>query len=153
MKYINDKGKEVASNYYEGILQLRNISEEVIKAVNEMLQKNKKVFIAKEEKVKNGYDLYLSSQKFIQHAAKELQRKFGGEVKVSKKLYGLDKQTSKKIYRITVLFRLSDFKVGDTVKIPGRFIKITRLGKKVHGVDVDSGKKISVDYDKIIKTR
>jgi len=150
MKYINDRGKQVASNYYEGILQLRNPDKEVIKFVNDSIKQDERVFVSKKNKVRNGFDYYLSSQRFLRNIGKRLQEKFGGEVKVSKKLYGVSKETSKKIYRVTVLFRLPDFKVGDTVKIPGRFIKVTDLGSKVYGVDVDTGKKISVDYDKIV---
>ncbi len=150
MKYVNDKGREVASNYYEGILQLRNPSGEVIKFVKDAIKDEERVFVAKRNRVRNGFDYKLSSKKFLMDIGKRLQRKFGGEVKTSSKLYGVSRETSKKIYRVTVLFRLPNFKVGDIVKIPGRFVKVTRLGSRVFGIDVDSGKKISFDYDKVI---
>ena len=149
MEYFNDKGKPVAQNYYEGVLQLRDVTKEVIKKTKEMIEYNDRVFIAKETKVKNGVDLFLSSQKLMQMIAKDLQRIFGGEVNITRKLYSVNRQTSKEIYRVTVLFRMFKFKVGDVVKAGAKLIRITRIDKKVHGIDTDSGKKISVSYDKV----
>jgi len=146
MQFKNDKGYDVAQNYFEGTLQLRNPTKEVIQYTKNMIKEDGRAFIAKELKVKNGIDLYLSSQKFMQVIGKELQRKFGGEYNISRKLFTLKRQTSKQVYRVTVLFRLHDFKIGDVIKTRGRFIKVTRIENKVYGLDVDSGKKISVDY-------
>jgi nonsense-mediated mRNA decay protein 3 len=149
MEYLNDKGKPVAANYYEGILQLRNPTKEVIRAVRNMVEGNDLIFTAKEARVKGGFDLFLSSQKIMQVIAKNLQKRFGGEIKISKKLYGIDRQTSKNIYRVTVLFRLPKFKVGDVVKAGNRLVKITKMGSKVFGIDTEKGKKLSFDYSKI----
>jgi nonsense-mediated mRNA decay protein 3 len=146
MEYRNDKGKPVASNYYEGVLQLRNPTKEFVKKAKKLIEENKLIFIAKQVKVVNGTDLYLSSQKQMQVIARELHSKFGGEMKISSKLHTVNRQTSKKVFRLTILLRLPKFKVGDIVKTRGRFIKVKTMGKKVFGVDVDTGKKISVDY-------
>ncbi|MBW2996395.1 hypothetical protein KY332_03785 [Candidatus Woesearchaeota archaeon] len=149
MIYRNDEGKVVASNYYEGNLQLRNVTKKIVKEARALVEMNKPAFIAKEVKFKNGKDLYLSSQKTMQVIAKTLQKKYGGEVKISRKLFGVRRQTSKKVYRLTVLYRMPRFKVGDVVKAGAKIMKITRLGNRVYGIDVEKGKKISVDYDKV----
>lgn len=146
MEYKSDKGGPATRNYFEGILQLRNPTKEAVRAVRSMVERNKRAFIAKEERVVNGIDLYLSSQKFLQILGKMLQNKFGGELKISRKLFTVHRITSKRVYRVTVLFRLPKFKVGDIVKTRGRLIKVKSLGKKVFGIDIETGKKITVDY-------
>ena len=150
MEYFNDKGKAVADNYYEGTLQLRNPTKEVIQFAKNFIERNDKIFIAKESKVKGGVDLILSSQKIMQKIGKRLQKSFGGELKISRRLFSMNRLTSKAVYRVTVLFRLHKFKIGDIVKVGAKLIKITRIQQnKVFGIDVDSGKKISVNYDKV----
>ena len=149
MIYLNDEGKTVASNYYEGNLQLRNVTKKIIKEARALIEMNKPAFIVKEVKFKNGKDLYLSSQKTMQLVARTLQKKYGGEVKLSRKLFGVKRQTSKKVYRLTVLYRYPLFKVGDVVKAGAKIMKITRLGNRVYGIDVEKNKRISVNYDKI----
>ena len=93
--------------YFEGILQLRNPNEEAISFIRNQFKKRKNVFIAKEEKLKTGIDLYISSNRFILSLGKKLKESFKGELKTSRKLYGVDRQTGKLRYRVTVLFRLS----------------------------------------------
>ncbi len=146
MEYKSNKGVPVADNYFEGTLQLRNPTKELVKAAKRMIEENKLVFIAKEVKVTTGIDLYLSSQRQMQVIAKKLQKKFGGEYRISRKLFTVKRQTSKYVYRIAVLLRLPNFKIGDVVKTRGRFIKVKHMGNRVFGVDVDTGKKINVDY-------
>jgi len=132
--------------YYEGILQLRNPTKEVISAVRNLLEENRNVFIAKEVKLSNGLDLYLSSQKYLQFIGKNLQNRFGGELKISRKLFAIKRITSKNVYRLTVLFRLPKFKVGDIIKARGKLVKVKHLGKKVIGTDIETGKRVSIDY-------
>ena len=111
-------------NYYEGKLQLRNPNEEVINFIRNQFKlrnsknfeslensknfqkHNEKVWIAKQETVKNGMDLYISSNRFLLALGKKLKKSFKGELKKSRKLHSKDRQTSKTTYRVTVLFRL-----------------------------------------------
>jgi len=94
------------SEYYEGILQLRNPNEEVINFIRNQFKNNEKVWIAKQEKLKTGIDLYVSSNKFLLRLGKKLKKSFKGELKVSRKLHSKDRMTSKTIYRVTVCFKL-----------------------------------------------
>jgi len=93
-------------NYYEGILQLRNPNEEVVNFVRNQFKNNEKVWIAKQENLKTGIDLYISSNKFLLALGKKLKNSFKGELKTSRKLHSRNRVTSKNIYRVTVLFRL-----------------------------------------------
>ena len=135
-----------SKDYYEGILQLRNPTKEVIKAAKNMIARDKSVFMAKQEKVVNGIDLYISSQKFLQKLGKKLQKQFGGELKISRKLFTVKRITSKRVYRVTVLFRLPKFKIGDIIRARGKQIKVIGLKNKVLGIDTETGKKLTIDY-------
>ena len=92
---MNDKGRSVASNYYEGTLQLRNVTKNIIKEARRLVERYPPAFIAKDVKVRNGRDLFLSSQRTMRAIARELQSKYGGEVKLSRKLHTVNRQTRK----------------------------------------------------------
>jgi len=94
------------SKYYEAILQIRPNSENVIRFVNGVIDQRKDVFITKEDRLKEGTDLYITSQRYTRSLISRLKEKFGGEVTITKKLYS-QRKDGKKLYRSTFLFRLS----------------------------------------------
>jgi nonsense-mediated mRNA decay protein 3 len=95
--------------YYEAILQIRSapedVHEAVIKAVREAGAKG--VFVSRVASTKNGKDYYLSSKRFTVNLGRKLKKRFKGQIKLSRKLYGKDRQTSRLLYRVTVLYRHS----------------------------------------------
>ena len=94
------------AGYYEAILQLRPAKREVLDFVDEMLQR-KGITISKIIKLKTGVDIYVSDQKFARSVlGPQLKRRFKGELKITRSLYGQNKLTSRLVYRATVLFRL-----------------------------------------------
>lgn len=96
--------KKLKGRYYEATLQIRPKNERVLKFVEEYCNNKKNVFISKIEEEKYGYDIFLSDQKEARSLGSLLKKKFGGELKESKKLFG--RKEGKDIYRGTVLFRL-----------------------------------------------
>lgn len=100
-KYILSKDQ-----YYEAILQLRPKNKKVLDYVLKQIEKRKNVFISKRIELKTGIDLYMSDRKFTMALGKKLKKTFKGNVKLSRKLYGFDRVRGKKVYRVTVLFRL-----------------------------------------------
>ena len=97
--------KQFRSDYYEAIIQLRPHREDILAFIqNQILQRND-VFISKIQDLKTGIDIYISSQKFVRSLARRLKSVFRGEVTLSYTLHTEDRQTSKKKYRATLLFR------------------------------------------------
>ena len=52
-------------------------------------------------------DLYLDSMKLAVQIARKLKKVFKGELKITTKLFSVSRETSKRINRVTVLFRKS----------------------------------------------
>lgn len=140
--------------YFEGVLQLRDVDEEVIDyAVDEARKQNQRgIFITKKLKVRNGFDIYLTKRGYIHELARELLNKFGGETKASKKLFSRDKQRSRDIYRINVLFRQSKFRKGDILNIDNELFKVKKIDRNLTVVNIKTGKKTLI-MPKHIKIR
>jgi len=132
--------------YFEGILQLRNVKEEVINFAVRFIEKKDRGMIAKVKDVKNGVDIYMAPQKLLRSLGTKLQNNFGGQLTVSTKLHTKNHLTSKEVYRVNVLFRMPNFKKGDVVIYKGDKIKILAMHKKVNAKVLDSGKKLVLNY-------
>ncbi len=138
------------SQYYQSILQLRNPDDEVETFVYQriMASSHKGISLSKIKKVRNGIDYYLSSNTFAIHLGRELERKFGGYLKVSEKLHSKDRQTSKDLYRVNVFYKPLSVRIGDVVRHEGSVIRITGIGKKISGIDIATGKKQLIGFRK-----
>lgn len=146
------KCSKKGTQYFEGILQLRNPTQEVIEFIRSEArkQKEKGIYITKEEKIAygKGMDFYFTSQKYIQNLGQKLQNTFGGILKINPSLFSRNRQTSKDLFRVNVLFELLDFKVGDIVAIDNKVVHVTEIGKIGIGHDLKTGKKTNFDYRK-----
>ena len=130
-------------NYYQGILQLRNINDKILGFVYAKINKRDDVAVTKTVKFPNGIDLYVTSQKFIRILGKKLMESFGGELKVSSKLHTRNKQ-GKDLYRINVLFKLSKHKIGDVVAIRGDEFRLLQIGNKIFARNLKTGKRATI---------
>src|SRR3989344_3607306 len=74
------------SEYYEAILQLREVADEVIDFVDKEIEK-KNIFVAKVKPVTNGHDYYLGNANLTKNLGKTLQEKYGGEFTVTATLF------------------------------------------------------------------
>ena len=131
------------SDYYQGILQLRDINEEIVSFVHNQIKKRGNIAITKTVKFPNGLDLYITSQKFIRILGKKLKDSFGGELKVSSKLHTRSKQ-GKDLYRVNVFFKLAKYKKGDVVSVRGDDVRLISIGKKIFARNLKTGKKITI---------
>jgi NMD protein affecting ribosome stability and mRNA decay len=130
--------------YYEGILQLRGKDiTQALALVKSSLQEG--VFINKIVEHKQGVDLYLTSKNFLHKISKILNDNFGGEVLFSKRIFSRDKMTSKDIWRVSVLFRLWDFGLGDIILVNDKLVRVEKcLDGKVLGFDLRNEKHVNL---------
>ena len=138
------------SEYYEAILQLRDVSDEVIDFVDKEIEK-KNILVAKTKKVTNGHDYYLGNGNLTRNLGKTLQEKYGGEFTVTATLF--TRKEGKPVYRLTVLFRAMPFKKGDQVEYHDETYNVIMSGKKLMLQHLKTGKKIQVWYKDMKKVK
>lgn len=135
--------KFARSNYYQGILQLRDVNDEILDFVGNQIKKRNDVAVTRTVKYANGVDLYLTSQRFIKALGKKLRESFGGQLKISSKLHTKNRQ-GRELYRVNALFRLPKYKAGDVVSIRGDEVKLISIGGKIFAKDMKTGRKIRI---------
>jgi NMD protein affecting ribosome stability and mRNA decay len=140
---MEQKIKFARPNYYQGILQLRDVDNEVVDFVRNQIDKRNDVLITKTVKAGNGIDMYITSQKFIRILGKKLKESFGGELKTSVKLH-TKSRTGKDLYRVNVLFRPVKHKRGDIIVVRGDEVKLLAVGRRIFARDMKTGKKIKI---------
>jgi len=138
-------------HYFEGVLQLRNCSDEVVAFVLSSIKSDKKARIARIEKKKNGIDYYLSSQRYLRSLGKKIREKFSGELIESRKLFSRNRQTSRNIYRVFVMFRQHNIRKGDIISLRGEKLKVVSLGARISVKD-SKGRKRFVEFSELRKT-
>ena len=143
--------KESNNQYFEGILQLRNPSQEIIDFIESKLKKHEKFSISKIVEQKEGLDLYVSDKRYMQRLAQELQKQFGGLIKTSPQLFSRNKQTSKDIFRVNTCIRFYDFSKNDVVRITNKYVRITNIRKKISGINIETNKRVSFGITDDIK--
>ncbi len=116
-------------NYFEAVLQLREVTQQIVDFVEEELRRTEHP-IAKVTELKNGLDYYLADNELTRALGKKLQQKFGGELKVTASLH--TKKDDKEKYRVTVLFRYPGFSKGDDVTYEGEEWTVEIMGKEIH---------------------
>ena len=145
--------KERPKDHFEGILQIRDPTDELLDWIRKRIHSQQRATIAKEKKVTNGVDLYISSQHYLQNLGKQLKEKFGGVLKVSMRLHTVDRMTSRQLYRVTVLFQPVPFKRGDIVTLHGEKVEILRIGKKAQVKNIATGKKSEISLEILMRSK
>lgn len=139
------------TDYFEGVLQLRSPTPEVVAFVQKEIQDHGKVKISNIEYVNGGMDLYLTDQRFIKSVGKRLHDRFLGRLKTSSRLFTRNKQTSKDVHRVTVFFQVATFRVGDTILIHGIQAIIKDIKPRVKLQDLKTGKIFFIPFDRVFK--
>ena len=137
-------------DYFEGILQLRNVDDGIVEFALKEFNK-KEVLISKIKKVTNGIDIYISPQKSLRSLGNKLQKRFGGQITVSTKLHTISRVTGRELYRVNMLFRIPNFKKGDIIEYKGDKIKIISIHKKVFAKDIKTGRKLNISFKDIFR--
>lgn len=93
--------------YFEAIIQLRPFNQEIYNLIVNLMKKYPLVWISREEELKTGIDIYISSQKFARGTVVSQVRKAFKKtvIKVTRSQFSRDKDTGRTIYRATVLIK------------------------------------------------
>lgn len=148
-----DYGQKERTQYFEGILQLRNPPDEIRGHIQRELKKvaHKGVFVTKVEETDNGVDLYMTSKNGLRILAQKLANQFGGSVNLNPQLFSRNHLTSKDIYRLNVLLEFPPFTKGDVISFSEvkndvqRLVLVKSMGKIIHSIDLESGKNLSFE--------
>ena len=143
--------QEKPPQYFEGVLQLRDVTDEVIDWAHDEIIRVGRARIAKAKEVRGGADIYLSDQHYMQGLGRQLREKFGGILKISGRQFMTDHMTSRQIYRMAVLFKQLPCKMGNIITLHGEEWKVTGLGNQISLQNVKSGKKMRMLADKLGK--
>ena len=132
MKNDKKEKKKFHDLYFEGTIQLRGNDEEKLSNIVEEILKiyEKSSFdIQRIENVRGGVDLYSTNNRMSQRVGTFLYKKYGGEYKESKKLFSLNKQTSKEIFRVSILYRIPEFFKDDIITLNDKVLKVVKYSK------------------------
>ncbi len=133
-------------SYFEAVLQLREVSQEVVDFAEEEIARLK-MHVADVITLKNGLDYKLSDNTLTRRIGKSLQVKFGGKIEETSSLWGMKKD--REVYRVTVLFRGVPFKKNEMVEYQGEEYQVKTLGKDVLIQQTKTGKKVHIKYKDI----
>ncbi len=118
-------------NYYEAIIQLRGDRGERLDSILEFLigliegSPSRDVFLTKMDRIKEGYDLYLSEKQYARGAARKVIDRFGGTLKETSHLVGMKKGTE--LYRITVSIRIPNFQRSDILEMKNKLYVVMSI--------------------------
>ncbi len=126
--------------YFEGVLQLRDMNEDILPWIEEQTIRDDKAIVTKASKVRGGSDLLFSSQKYLRQIGTKIKEKFSGQLTETRSLHTTARDGSN-LYRVTVLFRQLPFKEGETVKYHNKEYLVLRIRDRAELQDVKTQKK------------
>ncbi|MCD6229255.1 MAG: hypothetical protein J7K00_00435 [Candidatus Diapherotrites archaeon] len=101
--------KKISAGYFQSRIELRwDVKEQDVKNTLKILKKHaaalkkegvEDTFISGVAEVKDGVDILLGSYHLAERSIKEIAKKLDSRCRVSKKLLGIDRETSKQRYR------------------------------------------------------
>lgn len=144
--YSPDKAKE-GSEYYEGVLQLRNADMEAKDFVKNHINKSD-FFVNKLIDKGDKVDFYITSKKEQVKIAKKLINHYGAYVESNANLFSKDWLTSKEIHRVNTLAVIPLFKEGDVIIHGGKPILVKKRGSSIKGFDLENNKKVNLNLSK-----
>lgn len=146
---ISSKFGKKNTQYFEGVLHVRNPSEDLLSFLDELFDKasSEGVFVTGYKKQKNGYDYQLTSKRYVMKIGQELQSKFGGSLNVSEQLFSRDSQTSKDIFRVNATYTMPPYTKGDFIFKNDEIARVVSVGKDIFAKNLLSSEKFRVEND------
>ena len=131
---------EMHQGYFEAVIQLRNVEQNVVDSVF-LEADNYGVYVSKVNWLKHGVDLFVSDRKFARNTGKILQRRFGGLMRTSARIFTRDRYSGKEVYRVTVLFKQFPYGKGEQFNFKGDVYTVLNVTTVVYVEDKDHVKK------------
>ena len=119
---------------------MRNPSKKLLEFIIDTVTRDERAAITQIVPEPNGFDYYLSSQKYLQILGRKIRANFSGEYRLTSTLHTENKMGDK-LYRITILFREYPFKKGSVVLVHGDRYVVVSAGQKIYCKNEKSGKK------------
>jgi NMD protein affecting ribosome stability and mRNA decay len=138
-------------DYYEATLQLRDVAPDFIDRVIAEIQDSGKCAISRIKPSPRGVDMFMSDQHYTQSLGRRLKAKFGGELVVTKKLYGRWSKTGHIVYRVTVMYRKLPFMVGDVIETDEGQVRVMAIKKTVQVQNIESGRKEQLRPEQLVR--
>jgi nonsense-mediated mRNA decay protein 3 len=156
---ICERCSRIAGGYYAAIVQIRADwripTDDELAAAETIADSSldESDFVSKEQLLKEGLDIYVSSADYGRRISRAVVKQFGGNLFESKKLYG--RKDGRDIYRVTFLVRLPGFQQGDVVAIGDTRITVENdvTGKGVEGIDMKTGEPVFVSKKELMKAK
>ncbi|MBW9220761.1 hypothetical protein KKP91_00905 [Methanothermococcus sp. SCGC AD-155-M21] len=153
------------SNYYEATVQVRamnrfltederkELDDFVRGEVEKRLKKDRMAFISKFIPQKEGLDYQIGSMGGARNIVSAIKSKYGGKVNETAKLVGVEKDTGKNQYRITIVIRMPEYKIGDIVEYNNKPYRVVSISENKLYLEGLTGKreKISLQWNVVEK--
>ncbi|MGV8141673.1 MAG: NMD3-related protein [Candidatus Woesearchaeota archaeon] len=145
------KCSKQGTKYFEGILQVRNSTDEINAFIKKdaQKQKSKGIHINKEidlDGTGSNIDYYYTDKGYIKNIAERLRSAYGATIKQNAQLFSLDWSTSKNIYRLNVLVEFPNYHKNDVIKIGKQLFKIISMDEKIHVVNIENESKTLIPH-------
>lgn len=130
----------ITSGSYEAILQIRGVQgtlspkerEMILSSIEHTLERRFKdhpqSFISKIVPKHEGIDLYFFSFKCANTVAYTLRDSVAASIRITSKLVGLDRSTSKRQYRVNISVRIPHLRIGDFMMLDNSVYEILAIG-------------------------
>lgn len=133
------------SEYYEGVLQIRNERAGVRQAIQDILHA-RKAHVTKTVPAESGTDYYISDSRTVKYLAEQLHKEFGGEIKIAAQHFSEDKQAGKILYRTNALIVIPDYRKGDIVARDDIPYRVLGVSDKVKAQNLQTGETVTFPY-------
>lgn len=137
------------SSYFEGVLQLKNPTNEVMDYIDSQFKKIEKkgIFVTDQKESKAMVELFITDQTYLKVLAQNIQKQFGGKLSMNETLFSHNRQSGKDLYRLTILLVLPSLKKQDIIYFKKRIYIITNLSDKIIIKDIENENKTKISYD------
>ncbi|HYD03406.1 MAG TPA: NMD3-related protein [Alphaproteobacteria bacterium] len=145
------KCSKQGTKYFEGILQTRNVNDEIIAFIKNdaAKQRSKGVHINKEVRIEGdnlNIDYYYTDKSYLKVIAEKLRNHFGATLKHNAQLFSIDWETSKNLYRLNLLVEFPKYTKNDVLKMDNQLYLVVSMDEKIHVLNMKTNSKTLLSH-------